>query len=264
MKAYKGFTKNLKCRNFQYEIGGEYEEEEAELCKNGFHACEYPLDCFNYYRPADSRFCEVDVCDVSTLKSLKSNDTKICGRKIKIGAEIGIPGFVKAAIEYVSEKADPSNKNHTTANQKSNSATGNWSANSATGYKSANSATGYKSANSATGNWSANSTTGYGSANSATGNWSANSTTGYGSANLSTGENCTNNGAGQRNISIGWGKDNKCKGLIGSFLVLSEWEEWDGEKYPFKNAAMVEVDGEKIKEDTYYMLVNGEIVEVEG
>ena len=305
MKVYKGFTKDLKCRNFQYEIGGEYEEKEAELCKNGFHACEYPLDCFNYYRPADSRFCEVDVCDVSTLKS---NDTKICGRKIKIGAEIGIPGLVKAAIEYVSEKADPSNKNHTTANQKSNSATGYGSANSATGYGSANSATGDKSANSATGDMSANSATGYGSANSATGDgsansatgywsansatgdrsansatgdWSANSATGdrsansatgdksansatgYGSANLSTGVNCTNNGVGQRNISIGWGKDNKCKGSIGSFLVLSEWEKWDGEKYPFKNAAMVEVDGEKIKEDTYYMLVNGEIVEVE-
>lgn len=82
MKAYKGFDKDLKCRGFQYEIGKEYEEKEAELCKKGFHACEYPLDCFGYYSPATSRFCEVDIeCEESDKK--QSSDTKVCGKKSK-------------------------------------------------------------------------------------------------------------------------------------------------------------------------------------
>ncbi len=242
MKAFKGFDKELKCRDFQFEIGKEYEEKEASLCNKGFHACEYPLDCFGYYAPADSRFCEVEV---DATDERHSDDTKICGTKIKIGAEIGIPGLVKAAIEYVTERAKPSDRHHSTARQMANSATGDRSANSATGYRSANSATGYRSAN------------------SATGDRSANSATGYGSANLTTGTECENNGVGERNICIGWGKNNKCKGSVGCFLVLSEWGDWNGEKYPFIGATMVEVDGETIKADTFYKLVNGEIVELD-
>ena len=206
MKAYKGFDENLKCRGFQYEIGKEYEENTASLCYKGFHACEYPLDCFEYYEPAKNRFCEVEIDDNGERQS---DNTKVCGTKIKIGAEIGIPGLVKAAIEYVTERTKPSNRHHTKSSRSANSATGDWSANSATGSRSANSATGdwsansatgYGSANSATGSRSANSATGYGSANSATGYGSANSATGYGSANLSTGCACSNNGEGERNI----------------------------------------------------------------
>ena len=240
MKAYKGFDKDLKCRDFQYEIGKEYEEKTASLCNKGFHACEYPLDCFGYYAPANNRFCEVEIDDNGERNS---DDSKVCGARIKIGAEIGIPGLVKAAIEYVAERAKPSKRHHTTGSRSANSATGDWSANSATGDWSANSATGSRSANSATG---------YGSANSATG---------YGSVNVSTGADCSNNGEGERNISIGWGKDNKCKGSVGSFLVLSEWGDWNGNNYPFIGATMVEVDGKNIKADTYYSLVKGKVVE---
>ena len=67
---------------------------------------------------------------------------------------------------------------------------------------------------------------------------------------------------GERNISVAWGKDSKCKGSVGSFLVLSEWEEWDGEKYPLVSAEMVHVDGKRYKADTWYTLKNGKVVEV--
>ncbi len=101
MKMYKSFDKDLKCRNFQYEIGKTYEELTAELCKSGFHACERPLDVFDYYAPCDmSRYCEVYLKDVSDQQS---SDTKRCGKKIAISAEIGIAGIVKAQIEYVKE-----------------------------------------------------------------------------------------------------------------------------------------------------------------
>ena len=98
MKAYKGFDKNLQCRGYQYEIGGEYHEDSAELCSKGFHACEYPLDCFSYYPPAESHYCEVEIDDNGQRND---DDTKVCGKNIKIGAEIGINGIIKAATEYV-------------------------------------------------------------------------------------------------------------------------------------------------------------------
>ena len=101
MKAYKGFDKDLKCRGFQYEIGKEYHEDKSELCKKGFHACENPLDCFGYYDPGTSRYCEVEIDDNGERQNL---DTKVCGEKIKIGAELCVGDIVKSAFSFVKER----------------------------------------------------------------------------------------------------------------------------------------------------------------
>jgi hypothetical protein len=130
MKCYKGFDKDLKCRDFQYEIGKEYEEERAEICDTGFHACENPLDVFGYYAPADSRYCEVDL----DANDQKSDDSKRVGKKISIKAEIGIAGIIKAGLEYIKDQVNWDD------DKKSN--TGNWSAATNTGIRSAATNTG--------------------------------------------------------------------------------------------------------------------------
>ena len=108
MKMYKGFDKDLKCRGFQYEIGKEYHEENADLCHSGFHACENPLDVFDYYHPRNgARFCEVELEDVSEEKA--PDDTKRCGKTIKICAEINIADICKAHFEYVKSQCNPAN-----------------------------------------------------------------------------------------------------------------------------------------------------------
>ena len=100
--AYKGFDKDLKCRGFQYEVGKTYETDKAILCNVGFHACEAPLNVWDYYPPTDgNRFCRVDMSDVSPQRD---SDTKRVSKKITVGAEIGIPGLVKAHVEYVKEQ----------------------------------------------------------------------------------------------------------------------------------------------------------------
>ena len=99
IKSYKGFDKDLKCKGFQYEVGKEYEEPDAKACEKGFHACEMPLDVFRYYAPGErSRYC---IVEQSGIISKHDDDSKVASSKIKIGAEIGIPGLVKAHIEYV-------------------------------------------------------------------------------------------------------------------------------------------------------------------
>ena len=110
MKMYKGFDKDLKCRGFQYEIGKEYREETADLCNRGFHACENPLDVFNYYAASKgSRYCEVELDEVSEQED--SSDSKRCGKVIKIGAELNIAGICKAHFEYVTARCDPAKSN---------------------------------------------------------------------------------------------------------------------------------------------------------
>jgi len=105
VKAYKGFDKNMQCRGFQYEVGKTYETKRADLCETGFHACESPLDVFGYYEPNHSRYCEVELDGVTDQHD---KDSKRCGTKISIGAEIGIPGLVKAHIEYVKSRVSES------------------------------------------------------------------------------------------------------------------------------------------------------------
>ena len=140
MKTYKGFNKDMTCRGYQYEEGKEYETNEPVICCNsGFHACEYPLDCFGYYAPSESVYHEVEQ---SGEISKDTSGTKVASSKIKIGAAISIAGLVKASFEYIKARADKTKSNHSKAAKKVNSATGDKSANSATGYGSASFATG--------------------------------------------------------------------------------------------------------------------------
>ena len=142
MKAYKGFDKDLKCRDFQYEVGKEYEEEDAKLCASGFHACEHPLNVFSYYPPSGSRFAEVDL-DATDEREKDTLDTKRVGKKITIKAELSLQGLVRAAVDFVFIQSDKEKKpKHATGDQGAASATGVQGAASATGYQGAASATG--------------------------------------------------------------------------------------------------------------------------
>ena len=100
IKTYKGFNKDMTCRDFQYEEGKEYETDRAEACECGFHACEYPLDVFSYYPPGTSVYHEVE----QSGELDKSESDKVASTKIKIGARIDIAGIVKAAISYIKER----------------------------------------------------------------------------------------------------------------------------------------------------------------
>ena len=101
IKAFKAMNRDMTCRGFKYEEGKTYEEPKAELCRTGFHACKNPLDCFGYYSPSTSVMHEVELEDVSDQQN--SDDTKIVGRKITIGARIDVPHIVSAAFEFVKE-----------------------------------------------------------------------------------------------------------------------------------------------------------------
>ena len=135
MKCFKGFDKDLKCRDFQYEIGKEYTEEKADICNCGFHACEFPMDVFGYYPPSDSRYCEVDL-EANDQKS--PDDSKRVGKKISVKAEIGIAGIIKAGVEYIKEQVNwEDDKATNTGNYSAATNTGNYSAATNTGNKSA-------------------------------------------------------------------------------------------------------------------------------
>jgi hypothetical protein len=262
MKAFKGFNKDLTCRGFQYEEGKEFHTEKAECCEEGFHACEYPLDCFGYYSPAQSVFHEVEL---SGEMDKSGDNTKVCATDIKIGARISIAGLVKAAIEFTMSKVNKEAKSDE-----------RHGASSATGYRGASSATGDYGASSATGNCGASSATGDYGASSATGDYGASSATGNCGASSATGYRGASSVSDPTGVAVAWGHEAKAKGCLGAHLILSDWryigEKWfdgdyktpyDVESWELVGAKMVQVDGEKIKADTYYRCVDGEVVEAD-
>ena len=130
---YKGFDKDMQCRGFQFEEGKTYETDEAKLCTTGFHACECPLNVFDYYAPTDDsgnfqKFHEVELDGVSNERE---DDTKVCAKKITIGAELNFLGLAKAHVEWVKSQSGDERAE-----------TGNCSAASNTGFRSAASNTG--------------------------------------------------------------------------------------------------------------------------
>ena len=251
MKCYKGFDKDLKCRGFQFELGGEYEEPKADLCNKGFHACENPLDVFNYYAPSDSRYCEVELEEVSEQRDA---DSKICGKRIKIGAEIGLKGIVEAGVKFIFDKVDWKNS------KISNS--GDYSAATNTGDCSAATNSGYKSAATNTGDCSAATNTGYQSAATNTGYRSAATNTGNESAATNTGYRSAAEVSGKDSVAIVTGYESRAKAALGCAIVIAERGKWNGTTYPLINIKSAIVDGEIIKADTWYTVENNEFVEV--
>ena len=150
--------------------------------------------------------------------------------------------------------------------------TGNCSASTNTGDRSASTNTGNCSAAINTGNCSVAINTGNSSAAINTGDQSVATNTGDRSASTNTG-NCsaaTNTGncsvatvEGKESVAIVTGKDGRARGVLGSWIVLTERGDLDGNIYPIKEVKAFKVDGVNIKENTFYRLVDGKPVEVE-
>ena len=261
MKAYKGFNRELRCKGFQYEVGKEYEEPEAELCKCGFHACENPLDVFHYYPPASSRYCEVEMDEVDPRID---DDSKRCSKKIRIGEEIGFKGIIDGGIKFIMDSVDWANKKEfNTKYQSAAINTGYRSAATNTGYQSAAINIGDQSVATNTGDWSAAINTGGWSVATNMGYWSVATNTGYQSAAINTGKASVATVEGKESIAIATGIKSRAKGSLGCYIVLAEWYRNECGSWHIKHVQSAKVDGVKIKADTFYALKNGEFVEVE-
>ena len=90
---------------------------------------------------------------------------------------------------------------------------------------------------------------------------SAATNTGYMSAATNTGNRSAATVEGKDSVAIACGYQSKAKACIGSAIVVAERGNWNGTTYPLISIKAAIVDGEKIKADTYYTLVNGEFEE---
>ncbi|EDR8601739.1 hypothetical protein GUN86_001975 [Salmonella enterica] len=249
--TFKGFNKDLTCRDFQFAIGETFHHDgKVEACGSGFHACECPFDVFSYYPPAESRYAET--ISFGVIDREEEGDTKIASASITIKSELTLPQFIQRGIEWIWSKIDKSLEQQIM--------TGDWSAATNTGDWSAATNTGNRSAATNTGDWSAATNTGDWSAATNTGNRSAATNTGYQSAATNTGDWSAAEVSGSQSVAASLGIEGKARASEGGAIVLCYRDE-DGELIHIR-ASKVGENG--IMPDIWYQLnEDGEFVECE-
>ena len=280
--AYKGFDKDFKCRDFQYEVGKTYEMDgNIKCCNRGFHACESPMEVFDHYDMLTSRFAAVEQ---SGKIDKEDNSTKVCSSRIKIKAELKLADIINLGVEWLKEITAPSKIKTNNSSNDGNSAqigsSGNFaqigsSGNYAQIGSSGNSAKIGSSGNSAkigsSGNYAKIGSSGDSAQIGSSGNFAQIGSSGnfaqIGSSGDyakigSSGNSAKIDSSGQNSVIMCAGYNSKAKAAIGSWITLAEWKRIEGVWKPIC-VKTEQVDGKRIKADTYYKLIDGKFEEVE-
>ena len=268
VKAYKGFNKHMQCapngKIFQYEIGKEYKEDEANLCHCGFHACENPLDVLSYYNNIDDKFCEVEL---DKIDPNRNKDSKICGKKIKIGIEIGFLGLFKAGIEWIKNKTIFTKEDFKKLPSGHNAKIGSSDYNA----KISSSSDGAKIGSSgdhaqisSSGDHARIGSSGNDAKIGSSGDDAKIGSSGHNAKIGSSGDDAKISSSGNDCVIMCAGINSSAKAKIGSWITLAEWKySEEKQKYILFSVVTKQVDGIEIKEDVYYTLQDGKFKESE-
>ena len=294
--AYKAFDENFRCRDFQYEVGKEYEiKGEIKCCERGFHACESPMEVFDYYDMFNSRFAEVEQSG-QIDKEDDNNSTKICSSRIKIKAELKLADIINIGIEWLKGitssskvKADTDLNDNGCDSAKIGSSgysakigsigyfskigsSGDYSKIGSSGKSAKIGSSGDDVKIGSSGDYSKIGSSGYYAQIYSSGNYAKIGSSGNSaqigssgdSAKIgSSGDYAKINSTGEYSVIMCAGKNSAAKAKAGSWITLSEWvyDEEKGITIP-KCVKTEYVDGKRIKADTWYQLKKGKFIEV--
>ena len=240
LNGYKAFEPGMICKGKQYQENTDYEEEGGEICEKGMmHYCVNPFDVLNFYPLVNDSGKVSDFAAVKSLEEPVSGDGgKFATKKIHIGVKLGLPGFVKACIDYLKEETIGKAPNSTVS-----------SGNSAKIGSSGNHDQIGSSGNSAQ----------IGSS----GNYAKIGSSGNYAQIGSSGNYDQIESSGEDSVICCAGDDSAVKAKAGSWITLAEWEYSEAKNgYVPKCVRTEYVDGERIKADTWYKLIDGKFTEV--
>ena len=230
MKGFKGFDPDFTCRGKQYEENKIFEEEAAEICESGMHFCENPFNVLEYYDLVNkngklNEFAEVEALD----EALTDDNKKYCTKKLKIGAKLGLEGFVKACVDFTIEKTSFE-------------------------FPDSNIDSGYSAQIGSSGDSAKIGSSGNSAKIGSSGD----------SAQIgSSGDSAKIDSSGKHSVVMCAGYNSMAKAKIGSWITLAEWKKNSDGKWIPVCVKTEQVDGERIKEDTFYKLEDGEFKEYE-
>ena len=194
IRAIKGFDADLSCRGHKFEVGQTYTATgEIVACKNGFHAIpedQHPLAVFNYYPPAGSRFCIVEVGGKTD-----ADGDKVSAEILSVGLEVGLRELTLEAVKWVTDRATLEGP---VAEKMNGLAT-------ASGTSGAATASGYEGAATASGEQGAATASGEQGAATASGEQGAATASGYQGAATASGEQGAATASGEQGAATASG-----------------------------------------------------------
>ena len=289
--AYKGFDKDFKCRDFQYEVGKTYEMNgNIKCCNRGFHACESPMEVFDHYDMLTSRFAAVEQ---SGKIDKRESSTKVCSSRIKIKAELKFADIINLGVEWLKEITAPfkikANNCGNDDNYAKIGSSGDYAQIGSSGHYAQIGSSGYAAKIGSSGDYAKIGSSGHaakiGSSGYAakigssgyyakigssgdyaqigsSGHYAQIGSSGYAAKIGSSGYYAQIGSGGRNSVVMCAGFNSKAKAAVGSWITLAEWRKTDGEYKPIC-VKTEQVDGKRIKADTYYKLIDGEFEEVE-
>lgn len=254
MKGYKAFAKGMVCKGKQYSENTIFEEEVAEIGKNGMHFCKHPMDVLDYYPLIDDNGNLAEFAEVEALDEVKTdNDKKYCTKKLKVKGKISFAELVQASIRFEPEKTEAENNSEDFFASFYGS---DYSDNiiSYTGECAKIGNNRDESLIDSSGNFAQIGNSG---------NYAQIASTGYSAQIGSSGDYARVSSIGNHSVVMCAGNKSIARAKKGSWITLSEWQFDDNIKANIPICVKtIQVDGEIIKEDTFYKLENGEFVEV--
>ena len=247
MKGFKGFNKGLVCRDKQYEENKVFEEDTAKIYKSGMHFCKTPFDVLDYYPLFNDNGEPNEFAEVEALDETETDDNKkYCTKKLKIGGKIRFADFVKLGVEYIKEE---------TIKDFKDDVEDNGAKIGSSGYGTKIGSSGNSAQIGSSGDSAQIGSSGYGAKIGSSGNSAKIGSSGYGAQIGSSGDD---------SVVMCAGMNSAAQAKKGSWITLSEWN-YDNEKGRYIPVCVKteQVDGERIKEDTFYKLIDGEFQEVE-
>ena len=239
IKGYKAFNRGMICKGKQYEENTTYEENGNKICEAGvMHFCENPFDVLNYYPLIDEDGNISDFADVEAIGDIYKEKDKTATNKLHIGAKLGLKGFIKACVDFTIEKTriESVKDNETDSG----------------GYYAQIGSSGDSAKIGSSGDYAQIGSSGD-----------------Y--AKIGSSGDCAKiTSEGKNSVVMAAGYNSIAKAKIGSWITLAEWirtyKTDDNSNYIWipKCVKTEYVDGECIKEDTFYKLVDGEFKEVES
>ena len=262
MKGFKGFEKDFSCKGKQYEENTTYEEHGVGCCHKGvMHFCEDPWEVLNHYDLVDGNGNFSEFAEVEALGQVWNDGEKRATNKIHIGAKLGFKDFIKACIDFTIERTKFDGSSGDSAKIGSS---GNYAKIGSSGDSAKIGSSGDSALIGSSGNYAKIGSSGGSAQIGSSGNYAKIGSSGDYAQIGSSGNSAKINSTGEDAVIMCAGSRSKAKGKKGSWITLAEWVK-DEEKGRYVPVCVKteRVDGEKIKEDTYYTLKNGEFVEVE-
>ena len=261
MKGFKGFEKDFSCIGKQYEENTTYEEHGVGCCHKGaMHFCEDPWEVLNHYDLVDGNGNFSEFAEVEALGQVWNDGEKRVTNKIHIGAKLGLKGFLKACIDFTLEKT----KFGSSGYYEQIGSSGYYEQIGSSGYYEQIGSSGDYAKIGSSGDSAQIGSSGDYAKIGSSGDYAKIGSSGYSAQIGSSGNYAQINSTGEDAVIMCAGRKSKAKGKKGSWITLAEWvkDEEKGRYVPIC-VKTERVDGEKIKEDTYYTLKNGEFSEVE-